>query len=150
LPVQRDGSVALPPAGSPQDELVPVLPPDDSAAPREQRAVHSQQAAPDDSPADSPVRPQADQVEPQQADSSACPSLASQVLLEVQPSLLGALPQMLPDANLPLAACPVARRDALPSPVAARQTMAEAEAESSSRQLADSPLPLEAQPRVLR
>jgi hypothetical protein len=75
LPVQQDGSVALPPGDSPQDVAL-VLPPDDWAAPPEQRAARSQQAAPDGSPADSqagPVVPQADQVAQQQADSSACP-----------------------------------------------------------------------------
>jgi hypothetical protein len=64
LPVRQDGSVALPPADSPQDELAQVAPLDDSAVLPEQRAAHSQLAALDGSRADS----QADQVAPQRAD----------------------------------------------------------------------------------
>jgi hypothetical protein len=39
LAVQRDGSVALPPDDSPQDELAQVVMPDDSVAQPEQRAA---------------------------------------------------------------------------------------------------------------
>jgi len=67
LPVQRDGSVALLLAGSPQDELVLVLPPDDSAVLPEQRAARSHRAALDGSRVDSQALPAA-QVVQQQAD----------------------------------------------------------------------------------
>jgi hypothetical protein len=88
----------------------------------EQLAVHSQQAAPGGLPA--------------------CPWLASQVSPEAPPSPPGALPPRSRDVNSPSAGGPAARRDALPSPFAARQTKAAAAAESSSRPPAgSSPLP---------
>jgi len=98
----------------------------DSAEP-EQLPAHSQQAA---------------LVAQHLAGLPACPLLASQVSPEAPPSPPGALPPRSRDVNSPSAAGPAARRDALPSPVAARQTKAAAAAESSSRPPAgSSPLP---------
>jgi hypothetical protein len=151
LRVQWDGSALAVVSREPEPEQhAPVLQPDDLAAPQEQRAAHSQRAAPDGSRVDSRAPMQAAPVAQQQAGWSVCPSLASQVSPEAQPLPPDVRLRMLPDANSPLAACPAGRRDALPWPVAARQTKAEVEAESSSQLPADSPLPPEAQLRVLR
>jgi hypothetical protein len=116
----------------------------DSAEP-EQLAVHSQQAAPDGLPAASQAQPPAAQLAQHLAGLPACPWLVSRVSPEAPPSPPGALRRSR-DVNLPSAAGPAARRGSLPSPFAARQTKAEAEAESSSRPPAGSSLLPAAQP----